>query len=79
MTDTDDRQHRSILQRIAHRIMLERGLVTDFPLLALENALKAYKATNTAHAGVKSDASGKRIRVISARDMSRKERKVFRS
>ena len=35
MTDTDDRQHRSILQRIAHRVMLERGLVPDFPPQAL--------------------------------------------
>lgn len=35
MTNTDDRQHRSILQRIAHRIMLERGLVPDFPIQAL--------------------------------------------
>jgi VacB/RNase II family 3'-5' exoribonuclease len=35
MTDTDDRQHRSILQRIAHRAMLERGLVPDFPVQAL--------------------------------------------
>jgi VacB/RNase II family 3'-5' exoribonuclease len=31
MTDTSDRQHRSILQRIAHRVMLERGLLPDFP------------------------------------------------
>ena len=35
MTDTYDRHHRSILQRIAHRAMLERGLVPDFPLQAL--------------------------------------------
>jgi len=35
MTDADDRQHRSILQRIAHRVMVERGLVPDFPLQAL--------------------------------------------
>ncbi len=35
MTDADDRQHRSILQRIAHRVMLERGLVPDFPRQAL--------------------------------------------
>jgi exoribonuclease-2 len=35
MTDTDDRQHRSILQRIAHRAMLEKGLVPDFPVQAL--------------------------------------------
>ena len=35
MTNTDDTQHRSILQRIAHRVMLERGLVPDFPNQAL--------------------------------------------
>ena len=35
MTDTDDRQYRSILQRIAHRAMLERGIVPDFPPQAL--------------------------------------------
>ena len=35
MTGTDDRQHRLILQRIAHRAMLDRGLVPDFPSQAL--------------------------------------------
>jgi exoribonuclease-2 len=30
MTNTDDRQQRSILQRIAHRAMLERGFFPDF-------------------------------------------------
>jgi len=35
MKDTDDRQHRSILQRIAHRAMLERGLIPNFPVRAL--------------------------------------------
>jgi hypothetical protein len=35
MTDRDDRQHRSLLQRIARRAMLERGLLPDFPLQAL--------------------------------------------
>src|ERR1700690_1917192 len=35
MTDTHDTQHRSILQRIAHRVMLEKGLVPDFPAPAL--------------------------------------------
>ncbi len=35
MTGTDDRQHRSVLQAIAHRAMLERGLVPDFPPQAL--------------------------------------------
>lgn len=35
MTDIDDRRHCSILQRIAHRAMLARGLVPDFPAQAL--------------------------------------------
>ena len=35
MTDTDDRQHRSILRRIAHRAMIERGLIPEFPREAL--------------------------------------------
>jgi exoribonuclease-2 len=35
MTGTVDNQHRSILQRIAHRVMLERGLVPEFPPQAL--------------------------------------------
>jgi VacB/RNase II family 3'-5' exoribonuclease len=32
---TDDRQHRSILQKIAHRAMLQRGLLPDFSSEAL--------------------------------------------
>ena len=35
MTDPNDKQHRSILQRIARRAMLEKGLVPDFPPQAL--------------------------------------------
>ncbi|MGA2603315.1 MAG: RNB domain-containing ribonuclease [Verrucomicrobiia bacterium] len=35
MTDPDGRPHRSILRGIAHRAMLEKGLVPDFPLQAL--------------------------------------------
>ena len=35
MADTDDKQHRSILQNIAHRAMLEGGLIPDFPPQAL--------------------------------------------
>ena len=35
MTHTDDRKHRSILQGIARRAMLERGLLPDFPAQAL--------------------------------------------
>jgi hypothetical protein len=35
MTNTDGKQHRSILQKIARRAMLERGFVPDFPPQAL--------------------------------------------
>ncbi len=35
MTDTEDKQHRSILKRIARRAMLERGLLPDFSPRAL--------------------------------------------
>src|SRR5512140_1839780 len=35
MKGADNRQHRSILQELAHRAMLKRGLVPDFPLQAL--------------------------------------------
>ena len=35
MTDSENRKHRSTLQEIAHRAMLERGLVPDFPSQAL--------------------------------------------
>jgi len=35
MTHTHDRQHRSVLQSIARRVMLERGLLPDFPPQAL--------------------------------------------
>jgi exoribonuclease-2 len=35
MTDPNGKQHRSILQRVAHQAMLEKGLVPDFPPQAL--------------------------------------------
>jgi VacB/RNase II family 3'-5' exoribonuclease len=35
MTNTEERQHHSILKRIAHRAMLERGLIPDLPVQAL--------------------------------------------
>jgi len=35
MTKREDSQHRQILSRIAHRVMLERGMVPDFPPEAL--------------------------------------------
>src|SRR5207244_13513889 len=34
MTDTDDKQHRSILKSIARRAMLQRGLLPEFSLQA---------------------------------------------
>ena len=35
MIDPNDKQHRLILQRIAHQAMLEKGLIPDFPPQAL--------------------------------------------
>jgi len=42
-TDTDNRKHRSILQRIARRAMLERGLVPDFSARALAELDKIHE------------------------------------
>jgi len=36
MTNKEDRQHSSILKKIAHRVMIERGLIPDFPAQVLE-------------------------------------------
>jgi exoribonuclease R len=53
MTDQNDRQQRSILRRIAHRVMLERGLLPDFSPNALveldgirEPATRAEKSSH---------------------------------
>jgi len=35
MTNTDDRQDRSILQKIARRAIMERGLLPDFSVQAI--------------------------------------------
>jgi exoribonuclease-2 len=35
VTSTEDKQHHSILRRIAHRAMIERGLIPDFPAQVL--------------------------------------------
>ena len=35
MTNTNDKKHRSLLQRIARRVMIERGLLPDFSHQAL--------------------------------------------
>ncbi|MGH9428710.1 MAG: ribonuclease catalytic domain-containing protein, partial [Terriglobia bacterium] len=42
MTPTADRQHRSVLQRIARRAMLERGLLPDFSPQALAELDKIH-------------------------------------
>ncbi|MHB1376894.1 MAG: RNB domain-containing ribonuclease [Candidatus Humimicrobiaceae bacterium] len=36
MTNTEDRQYRVILKGIAHRAMIERGLIPDFPVQAID-------------------------------------------
>jgi hypothetical protein len=52
MTNTNDKQHRSILQRIAHRVMLERGLVPDFPGPPKpRNAERSWKASYARFSG----------------------------
>jgi exoribonuclease-2 len=35
MTNTDNRQHRSLLKKIAHRVMMERGFFPDFSTQAI--------------------------------------------
>jgi exoribonuclease-2 len=46
MPNSDDQQSRSTLRRIAHRVMLEKGLVPDFPTQAL-NELAAIQGPAT--------------------------------
>jgi exoribonuclease-2 len=50
MTDPNDKQHRTILQRVAYRAMLEKGLVPDFPPQALTE-LNAIRGPATATDG----------------------------
>jgi VacB/RNase II family 3'-5' exoribonuclease len=47
MTNTDDRQHRSILQRIARRVMMERGLLPDFSAQALTELNGIHEAATS--------------------------------
>jgi exoribonuclease R len=44
MTNTDDKKHRSILQRIARRAMIERGLLPDFSVQALSELNEIHEA-----------------------------------
>jgi len=43
MTNVDDRKHRGLLQKIARRVMLERGLLTDFSPQALAELSSAHE------------------------------------
>ena len=47
MTNADDRQHRSILQRIARRVMMERGLLPDFSAQALSELNGIHEAATS--------------------------------
>src|SRR5271157_4988315 len=53
MMNTDYRQHRSILQGIAHRVMLERGLAPDFPNQALAELDKIHAPATQAGASTR--------------------------
>jgi VacB/RNase II family 3'-5' exoribonuclease len=44
MTKTDDKQHRSILQRIARRVMIEKGLLPDFSAQAMNELNGIHEA-----------------------------------
>jgi len=43
MTNTNDKKHRGLLQRIARRVMLERGLLTDFSPQAISELNNAHE------------------------------------
>ena len=42
MTDSGERQHRQILKKIAQRVMIERGLIPEYPIQVL-NQLKGIQ------------------------------------
>ena len=43
MTNTNDKKHRGLLQKIARRVMLERGLLTDFSPQAIAELNNAHE------------------------------------
>jgi VacB/RNase II family 3'-5' exoribonuclease len=53
MTNTDDRQHRAILQRIAHRAMIERGLLPDFSVQAIAELNEIHEAVTNVEASTR--------------------------
>lgn len=53
MTNTEDRQHRSILQRIAYRAMLERGLAPDFSREVLAELARISRPANSTEASTR--------------------------
>ena len=48
VTNTEDKQHRSILQRIARRAMIERGLLPDFSAQAMNELNGIHEAATNA-------------------------------
>jgi VacB/RNase II family 3'-5' exoribonuclease len=53
MTTTEDKQHRSILQRIARRAMLERGLLPDFSAQAVNELGEIHAAVTNVEASTR--------------------------
>ena len=53
MTNSNDRQHRSLLRSIARRIMLEKGLVPDFPTPALAELERIHGPATRAEAATR--------------------------
>ncbi|MCX6145076.1 MAG: RNB domain-containing ribonuclease [Ignavibacteriales bacterium] len=53
MTNTEDRQHRAILQRIARRAMMERGLLPDFSAQAMSELNGIHGAATNVEASTR--------------------------
>jgi len=53
MTDIENRQHRQILKSIAHRAMIERGLIPDFPVQVLAHLDTIQKPATLAEGSVR--------------------------
>jgi exoribonuclease-2 len=51
--ESETSSHRAVLQRIAHRVMLERGLEPDFPAAALAEVARLAAAPQRAEAGAR--------------------------
>jgi hypothetical protein len=61
MSTTEQRDHRTMLERIARRVMLERGLLPDFTLRAMAE-LDAIQGPATARGPI--DARSARLDLV---------------